>query len=282
MGGVTLALTMRGKAWAGEKETIPLWPGDPPGPGPGLMAGVFDRASPALTVIRPVRPNGAAMLIAPGGGYRRLNSRTSAMPAAAWLATRGVTAYVLRYRLPADGWTAGAPLQDAQRAMRLIHGQPGIDPTRIGTLGFSAGGHLTALAAARAKEELYAPIDAVDSAPARPAIVGLLYPVISLLPPNDRTSTRKQLAGDDTRAAEAFSVERHVTPEMPPVFLAHAMDDPIARVDNARLMQAACIRAHVTIELHLFKAGGHGWGMGHGETSQWPEFFATWLGSHGF
>jgi acetyl esterase/lipase len=246
------------------------------------MAGLFDRASPALTVIRPARPNGAAMLIAPGGGYRRLNSRTSAMPAAAWLAARGVTAYVLRYRLPADGWAAVAPLQDAQRAMRLIHGQPGIDPTRIGTLGFSAGGHLTALAAARAKEAFYAPIDAVDSAPTRPAVVGLVYPVISLLPPNDHTSTRKQLAGDDTTAAEAYSVERHVTPEMPPVFLAHAKDDPIALVDNARLMQAACIRAHVTMELHVFRAGGHGWGMGNGETGQWPDLFAKWLAPYGF
>jgi acetyl esterase/lipase len=260
---------------------ISLWPGKTSGPEDGSRIFDFNLAEPALTVFRPVDPNGAAMLVVAGGGYRRIQIAKEAVPAAQWLVAQGVTAYVLRYRLPSEGWSAIAPLQDGHRAMRLISTQPDIDRARIGALGFSSGGHLAGLMAARAGQTLYEPVDAADTVAARPAAVGLIYPVISLLPPNDHTSTCRQLVGGDRTAAEAFSVERQVTPEMPPVFLAHALDDPIAPVDNTRLMVAACRAAQVPVEAHLFKTGGHGWGMGRGETEQWPGLFARWLAAQG-
>jgi acetyl esterase/lipase len=280
IGGMVLAVTATGKVRAAEQEVLPLWPGKPPGDRPGLFD--FAASPPSLTVLRPANPSGAAMLVVAGGGYRRIQIAKEANPAAAWLVARGVTAFVLQYRLPAGGWYAAGPLQDGQRAMRLIAAQPGIDRSRIGALGFSSGGHLTGLMAAKAGKALYEPVDAVDGHSARPAVVGLIYPVISLLPPNNHTSTYRQMTGGDPEAAAALSVERQVTAEMPPVFLAHAMDDPIAPVANTQLMQAACRAAGVTVEAHLFKTGGHGWAMGQGETAQWPDLFATWLTKQGF
>jgi acetyl esterase/lipase len=294
LSGMAVAALTGGAAHAQAETVIPLWPGTPPGPGRGPGGsgvrealgrhGIVVRhvATPSLLVVRPAHPTGAAMLIAAGGGYRVIETGTEAMPAATWLAGRGVTSYVLRYRLPGEGWAPAAPLQDAQRAMRLIRTQPGTDPAKIGVLGFSAGGHLLGLEAACAGQALYAPADAADALPARPALAGLIYPVISLLPPNDHTQTGRQLAGSDPALEAKFSVERHVTAAMPPVFLAQAIDDPVSPVDNTRLMAAACRAAGVPVEVHLFQTGGHGWGMGHGETAQWPGLFASWLQAHSF
>ena len=293
-GGLALAAATRAVAAPAPGGVLPLWPGRPPGEGAGPADPGGDGfraengrhgdvavqvARPSLQVIRPARPTGTAALVCAGGGYRRIETGNESVPAAEWLAARGVTAYVLRYRLPDEGWAATAPLQDAQRALRLIQAQPGIQ--RLGVLGFSSGGHLAGLAAARGRQLAYTPVDAADAAPVALAFAGLIYPVISLLPPNAHTSTRRQLAGDDPAAAEAFSVQRQVTPAMPPTFLAQAIDDPVSPIDNSLLMLAACRAAGVKVEAHLFQAGGHGWGLGHGETAAWPALFAAWLGLGG-
>ena len=226
------------------------------------------------------------MLVAAGGGYRHIAITREATPAAAWLAARGVTAFVLCYRLPPEGWTDGplAPLQDAQRALRIIRAQAPryrLDRDRVGVLGFSAGGHLMGLAATRSAFQSYAAVDAQDGLSARPDNAALVYPVITLEPPYDRTSTRNALVGPHPapEASAAWSVQTHVRPDCPPVFLMQAEDDPISDPANTLIMADACRAAGVTVDLHRVPTGGHGFGMGRpgSPTAAWPNWYETWL-----
>ncbi len=226
------------------------------------------------------------MLVAAGGGYRHIAITREAYPAAAWLAARGVTAFVLCYRLPQEGWTDGplAPLQDAQRALRVIRAQAPryrLDRNRIGVLGFSAGGHLMGMAATRSGLQSYAAIDAQDTYSARPDNAALIYPVITLEAPYDRTSTRHALVGlhSTPEASAAWSVQTHVRPDCPPVFLMQAEDDPISDPANTLIMADACRAAGVAVDLHRVPTGGHGFGMGRpgSPTAAWPNWYETWL-----
>ncbi|MDB5704191.1 MAG: alpha/beta hydrolase [Sphingomonas bacterium] len=178
---------------------MPLWSRPPAGGGPQGPVQIDERgaisniAIPTIERIAPARPNGAAMLIAAGGGYKRIEIETEARPAAAWLVARGITAFILRYRLPGEGWADGAlaPLQDAQRALRLIRANAArfaIDPEKLGVLGFSSGGHLLGLAATRSSFSSYQPVDEADRQAARPGTAALIYPIITLEPPYDRSS----------------------------------------------------------------------------------------------
>ncbi|MCJ2130696.1 alpha/beta hydrolase [Methylobacterium sp. E-045] len=282
-------------------DVIDLWPGLPPGGGGPIAAdGRFDEsrdgvisnvARPCLLVMRAAKPNGAALVVAAGGGYRRIDIGNEGIPVAQWLAGVGITAFVLIYRLPGEGWVAGAdaPLQDVQRALRLVRAGAvgyGVDPERVGVLGFSAGGHLMGEAAVRAAAETYTPLDASDALSARPELAGLIYPVITLRPPFDRTSTRRILAGDppDPVKAADYSVDTHVREKAPPTFLAQAADDPIAVVDNSLLMYSALRGALVPTELHLFERGGHGFGLGvpGSPAAAWSGLFLTWMRRRGF
>ncbi|WP_454918442.1 alpha/beta hydrolase [Xanthobacter sediminis] len=281
---------------AAPQETWPLWPGLPPGGGgpsgpPQVSSsGALSRiAAPALEVHAPARPNGSAMLVAAGGGYRHIQMDKEARPAAQWLAARGITAFILVYRLPGEGWRDGplAPLQDAQRALRVIRAQAArrrLDPDRIGVLGFSAGGHLLGLAATRYAHPSCAPVDATDSASARPDAAALIYPVITLEPPYDRTSTRRVLIGAHPSPLEGaeWSVETQVQPGGPPFFLVQAKDDPVSNPQNTIIMAEACRRAGVPVELHRLPSGGHGFGMGRPGTASaaWPGWYEAWLRAH--
>ncbi len=275
-------------------ETIfPLWTSAPPGGGgPSGQAEVNGKgavthvAMPTIEVIRPARPNGAAMLIAAGGGYKRIEQAKEAQPAARWLAERGITAFVLTYRLPVEGWVAGplAPLQDAQRALRMIRSMAAterLDPARVGVFGFSAGGHLLGLAATRSAFQAYPPVDAIDEKSARADRMVLAYPVITLEPPYDQTSTRRSLVGKHPTPKQSaeWSVETHVRAGCPPTFLVQAADDPISNPANTAIMQQACDRAGVPVERLLLQSGGHGFGMGSSDTSTagWPDALEAWL-----
>ena len=293
--GATL-LARIAPAWAAS-TTLPLWPGSPPGGGgpSGPLAvnakgAVSNVAIPTLAIIRPARPNGAAVLIAGGGGYKRIENRNESEPAAAWLTARGITAGILTYRLPGEGWHAGprAPLQDAQRALRLMRANArtfAIDPARIGLLGFSAGGHLMGLAGVRADFASYAPVDATDHRSAKAEAMALVYPVITLMPPYDHTWTRRMMIGEHPSAAEsaAWSVQTHVRAGDPPTFLVQAQDDPISNPENTILMAAACKRAGVPVELHQPATGRHGFAMGRPGTASmaWPGWYETWLRAQG-
>lgn len=286
------------RAAASIEAQLPLWPDNPPGGGgPGGEAitdkkgAVSNISRPSLTRVSPSQPNGAAVLIAAGGGYKRIEMAMEADPAAAWLAARGVTAFILSYRLPGEGWTAGnaCALQDAQRAIRLIRANArsfGVDPQKLGVLGFSAGGHLLGLASAWSDFASSPAIDSVDEQSARPDACALIYPVITLEAPYDKTSTRKVLVGQAPSAAQAreWSVQTHVRARCPDMFLAQAEDDPISDPHNTLIMAQACRDAAVPVEMHRFANGAHGFGMGRPgtESAQWPEQYATWLRARKF
>lgn len=278
-------------------DTIKLWPGAAPdGPGPSgaerrsASGSITNVAEPYLVVHRPAKPNGTAMLVISGGGYAHIETGKESAPAADWLAGLGVVAFELVYRLPGEGWaSSAAPLQDGQRAMRLIRSRAshfGIDPQRIGIMGFSAGAHLAGMTAALPDVARYAGVDAADQLPARPAFAALIYPVLTMQQPFDQTHAKKSLLGGHPTQAmrDAYSVELQVGAGMAPVFLAQALDDPIAPIDNSLLMAAALRAAKVPVESHLFQSGGHGWGMGKAGTPvhAWPQLFQAWAGKNGF
>lgn len=283
-------------------QVVDLWPDAPPGGGTGPDAGGYRYAEtadgrvsrvarPCLLTMRPADPNGAAMVVAAGGGYAFISLGNEGVPVGRVLNAAGITVFLLVYRLPEEGWGAGpdAPRQDAQRAIRLLRaraGRLGIDPDRIGALGFSAGGHLVGETAVAVARDIYPVVDAADVLPFRPALAGLIYPVISMRAPFDRTHTRLALCGDEVSEAEmrTYSVDLQVGPETPPTFLAQALDDTVAVADHPLLMFAALRRARVPAELHLFERGGHGFGLGAPGTpaAAWPDLFLAWIRLHGF
>jgi len=291
-----ILLILAAPAWA-QPEVMRLWPGDPPGHGrpqgpervgsEGAAEGAVTNISTArMEIYRPARPNGTAVLVLGGGGYFRIQIDSAARPIARWLQSQGVTAIVLFYRLPGDGWNADAPFQDGQRAMRLLRANAarlGFDPHRLGVLGSSAGGHLAGILATRGGHDFYPRIDAADALPATPDFAALLYPVVSMRAPLDTTRTARHLSGLPNFAAD-YSVEEHVSATTPPIFLAHAADDPIANVGHSLAMFAAMRTAGRPVELHIFQSGGHSWGMGRpgSAVAGWPALFAAWARTNGF
>lgn len=274
-------------------ELINIWPGEAPGGGgpvgdnKSTAWGAVSRVStPQLSVFRSARPNGGAVLVVPGGGYRSISVMGEGYSSAKWLSDRGYTVFILTYRLPGEGWNDGAKvaLEDAQRALRLIRARAdafGIDRRRVGILGFSAGGHLAGLAATRFPDKTYDGVDSADQLSDRPDWAALVYPVISLEPPFDRTSTHRQMVGrgNDSALEAEWSVQSEVTNRMPPIFLAHAEDDPIASIHHSELMAAACKAAKVPVEFLRLPTGGHGFAMGRANTASmdWSKAFDQWL-----
>ena len=274
-----------------------LWPAGAPG-GAGVSAterwamrtvgrGGLDRAvtgvtRPRLFVFRAAKPRGEALLVIPGGGYIRQAYDHEGVQVARLLNGRGIDAYVLVHRLPQDGWAAGplTPLQDSQRALRLVRRRAG-PRARVGVLGFSAGGHVAGRLATSADEASYAPVDEADRLSARPDYAGLIYPVATMIEPLAHPGSRAALLGASPSPAVAAreSLERRVNASTPPVFLAHAADDPAVPVANSLNLFAALHAARVRSELHVFERGGHGFGLTLSPDSPgalWPELFLRW------
>ena len=282
-------------------ETIDLWPAGAPGaPAKLPIETVRERSSdpsfndryvfgisrPRMAVFRPARPSGAAVLIAPGGGYNQVVIDKEGYEMARWLAARGVTAFVLFYRLPHEGWSSGpdTPLAEAQRAIRLIRDRArsfGIDPKRVCAMGFSAGGHLCADLLTRFDSRVYAPLDQADRLSARPDAAAPIYPVISMSMPTAHAGSRKNLVGENASAdrERAYSPHRNVPTNAPPTFLLHAEDDRSVVVENALLFRTALIAAQAPVETHLFLDGRHGFGLrlARGKSVEgWQELFFSW------
>lgn len=276
-----------------EEPEIPLWPNENPPGGSGpqgpertsAKGSVTNVSRPRMVVYRPERPTGDAVLVIAGGGYAHIERGSESIPAAQWLQSIGFTVFELIYRLPGEGWSNSAPFQDGQRAMRLIRASAPkyrLNANRIGIIGFSAGGHLAGTIATDPDSQRYQAIDVADQQSARPDFAGLIYPVLTFMPPYDNTRSRREIVGKHPTAAEseAFSVERHVGNRMPPTFLAQAADDPISPIENSRLMFNALKSAQIPVEMHIFPEGGHGWGLGKAGSPVhvWPALFETWVG----
>jgi acetyl esterase/lipase len=282
-------------------ETIELWPGGAPGgervavreqllerqtSGPVRDRIVQHTTRPLLTIFRPRgAPNGITLLIVPGGGYQRVVIDKEGFEAAEWFVQRGFAAAVLRYRLPADGWAAGAdaPVHDAMRAMRLLRRQPappGSPAPRIGVIGYSAGGHLVARLITE-PSLAYARRDATDDLAALPDFAVLMYPVIHTTGGHAHAGSAREIVASGVPAAELarFSPDRNVGSGTPRTLLVHAVDDATVAVENSQSMFDALRRAGVRSELHVFDRGGHGFGLRSiaGRTvAIWPTLVENW------
>ena len=287
-------------------ETIDLWPKGAPGmPAAALIETVNERSTdaqltdravfgisrPRMAVFRPARPNGAAVMITPGGGYRWVVVDKEGYEMGRWLAARGFTVFVLFYRLPGEGWAAGpdVSLSDAQRAMRLIRHRASdfaIDPVRVAAMGFSAGGHLCCDLTVRFATPTYQAVDNADRLTARPFLSAPIYPVQSMSLPVAHPGSRELLIGKHANAEleRTHSPYLNVPDNAPPVFLVHAEDDDIVPVENSLLFRAALRAKQVAVETHLFTHGGHGFGLrkAMGKPAEaWPELFLAWAKTHG-
>ncbi|WP_235890418.1 alpha/beta hydrolase [Sandaracinobacter neustonicus] len=304
MGAVLASAATPAAAFSAASDTFPLWTGGVPGKGAtvpveelverGKAPGVLDRAlfgisEPRMIVVRPARADGSAVLICPGGGYRRVVIDREGYEVAHWLAARGVTAFVLIYRLPAEGWTTGADtsLIDAQRAMRLIRAkaaQFGVDPARLAVMGFSAGGHLAADLAARFATVAQPPVDIVDTLSARPMLAAPIYPVIAMEGPLAHAGSREKLIGAEAppEVARAHDPSANVPPDAPPHFLVHAEDDGAVPVGNSLRLREALKARGIAVETHLFETGGHGFGLAAGRPAgAWPQLFMAFASARG-
>ena len=287
-------------------ETIRLWPqGAPGGERVTVTPQVTERSTdpafhdrfaryttePLMTVVRPERPNGASLLLIPGGGYKWAVVDKEGLDVARVFAAAGVTCFVLRYRLPGDGWAAGpdAPLQDAQRALRLVRARSsteGLDSARVAVLGASAGGHLAGMLAART-DRTYAPVDPFDIRSARPDLSILLYPVVTMADPHVHAGSRLELLGSTPtpEAIERYSLERMDWTGRPPTFLLHAIDDPAVPVENSLQLLATLRASGVPCEAHLFQDGGHGFGVrliANKPAAVWPDLALSWAARQGW
>ncbi|MEN2786460.1 alpha/beta hydrolase [Sphingomonas qilianensis] len=252
---------------------------------------VYGITRPRLVVFRPDTPNGSAVLVTPGGGYRWVVVDKEGYEMGRWLAARGYTVFVLFYRLPGEGWAAGpdVALADAQRAVRVIRARAqhyGILPGRVAAMGFSAGGHVCGDLATRFAKSTYNAVDAADRLSPRPDIAAPIYAVQSMTLPLAHKGSRNLLIGPDASPAleRAHTPAGNVTRETPPCFLVHAEDDDIVPVDNSVAMRAALRAAGVAVETHLFTQGGHGFGLRRAAgkpVAAWPDLFYRWAQSRG-
>lgn len=241
--------------------------------------------NPTLTIYRPYAPmsSGAGVIVCPGGGYGVLAIDHEGEQIARWLCTIGVTAFVLKYRLPPH-YPHPTPLQDAQRAIRLVRSCAeswGVKADRIGILGFSAGGHLASTAATHFDAGKVDSPEAAERQNCRPDFAVLCYPVICFSKPYCHTGSRSSLIGSNAsrELVDSLSSELQVSAHTPPTFVFHSQDDKSVDPRNSIEFYLACLAHGVPAEMHLFPSGGHGYGMGNRGTSesQWPDLCARWM-----
>jgi acetyl esterase/lipase len=283
------AQEMTNKPSSQNQTTAPivLWPGGAPG-----ALGTSNKDIPTLTPFFPGAgtANGAAMVICPGGGYTRLAPHEGE-GYALWLSGRGITCFVLKYRLGADGYRYPAPLQDAQRALRLVRSRAkewNLNTNRVGIIGSSAGGHVTSMAMTHFDSGDPKAADPIERESSRPDIAILCYPVITMGKFAHQGSKHNLLGTNPPPAlVEQTSSELQVIKESPPTFIWSTDDDKTVPIENTLLFATALRKAGVPFELHVYQRGPHGQGLGSHEYDPskwlpWVNECSRWLEVQGF
>ncbi len=282
------------------QEVLPVYPGAVPGAKPtpatyqettvmreGRGASITKVSVPTLTVYRAAKEkaNGTAVIICPGGGYSGLAIGHEGYPVAERFAAIGVTAFVLKYRLPSDEIMTDrsvGPLQDVEQAIYHVRKDAakwGINPAKIGVMGFSAGGHLASSLTVHYKD---LKIENKEGLSLRPDFSVLIYPVISFTE-SEHKGSAQNLAGTDAKLREYFSNDKYVNAETPPTFLIHANDDKTVPVQNSILFNQALVKANVKAEMHIYQAGGHGFGLNNKTTAEdWFKTLENWMRGNKF
>lgn len=238
-----------------EPERLKLWDMRAPN-----GDGTFEKAEMWITVYKPEKPNGTAVVICPGGGYGGLVTGAEGHGIATWLNTHGITGVVLEYRLPKG--RPFVPLLDAQRAIRTVRANAkawGIDPTKVGIIGFSAGGHLASTTGTHFDDGDPKSDEAVEKQSCRPDFMILVYPVITM-GEKGHGGSRTNLLGNkpDDKLVKLFSNETQVTAKTPPAFLAHAKDDKPVPPENSQAFYDALLAQKVPAKYLELASGGHG------------------------
>lgn len=254
---------------------ISLWNGPAP-----VGDNATEDSNAWITVHQPSVPNGTAIVICPGGGYGGLVVGAEGHGIATWLNQHGITGVVLEYRLPAG--RHAVPLLDAQRAIRVVRANAkdwNLDPSKIGIMGFSAGGHLAATAATHFDNGDRTATEAIDRVSCRPDFAILIYPVVTFGEMGHQ-GTKTNLLGDELspELVKFYSTELQVTPHTPPMFLAHALDDKAVPPENSRLLFAALQEKGIPSKYLELPSGGHGLNGYTGPMwDAWQEQSLEWL-----
>jgi acetyl esterase/lipase len=256
----------------------------------GIIKGIDKVSQPTLTLFLAdvEKSNGTSVIICPGGGYSHLAINKEGYKVAKWLNSIGVSAIVLKYRLPSDiimkDKTVG-PLQDAQESVRVIRRNAKkwhLDTSKIGIMGFSAGGHLAATLSTHYNDKLY---DLKDNLSARPDFSILIYPVISMDDAIVHKGSKDNLLGKNPskELTEKYSNEKQVDSSTPKTFLVHATDDKVVSIENSINYYLSLKNNLIPTEMHVYESGGHGFGLGvEGTTKEWPKACEKWLAVNGF
>jgi acetyl esterase/lipase len=267
-------------------QTIRLWPGDAP-----QATGKACEDTPTLTIFEPHKGqgNGSAVVVLPGGAYAHLAANLEGRQVADWFVARGFRAFVLSYRLSSHGYLLPVPLLDARRAVQLVRARAQdyqIDPHRIVIIGFSAGGHLAALASTQfvpGKPDAEDPIERVSS---RPDFLVLGYPWIGAISSDTSHLSYCERFNVMDRCEElrlAYSPDLFVSKDTPPTFWYHTFNDKTVPVEQGLRFYEALVKAGVPVEAHIFANGPHGTGLGKGDAAldQWPNLLEIWLRAQG-
>ena len=271
-----------------DPEWRPLWPSGAP-----ESKGQAEKDIPAIQTwaADSKKSNGCGIVVLPGGGYGGLAMGHEGREIAQWLNERGITAWVVRYRLGSKGYHHPVQLNDALRAIRFARHEAksvGVNPQRLGLWGFSAGGHLASTAATHFDQGWQQLEDPIDKLSSRPDFLILCYPVITMQDDYTHQGSKKNLLGpnqlNQPELVQLLSNHNAVSEKTPPTFLFHTAEDKVVPVENALLFYSALRKAGVTCEMHLYQTGRHGVGLAKSDPvlSSWPARLEDWLKTNGW